>query len=672
MQLWLIPIFPLIGFALNGLFGRRLSKPVTNGIAVGSVLLSFLWVLKTLNALGVFSGGEEALKDAYIEHYYTWIQSGALNISIDFAVDRLSAIMLMIVTGVGTLIHIYATGYMAHESGYYRFFAYLNLFMFFMLTLVLGANYLVLFVGWEGVGLCSYLLIGFYFLEKFATDAGNKAFIVNRCGDFGFVLALLLIAGHFGSLDFQTVFAKVKDMPVEANAGFLTAIALLLLVGATGKSAQIPLFVWLPDAMAGPTPVSALIHAATMVTAGVYMVARSSQIYLHSAHALDVVAIIGIATAFFAATIGLVQNDIKKVFAYSTVSQLGYMFVGLGAGAFSAGIWHVMTHAFFKALLFLGAGSVIHALSGEQDLRKMGGLAKKIPITCATLFCAGLAIAGFPFTSGYFSKEAILAAAYVQAPWIYWVGVLTAFMTAFYVFRALFLCFLGTYRGTFETDKDPKAQGLVHADPHTHPPSLAHGDDPGHSHPHTHDHSHDHGHSHGGIHEAPPSMWIPLAILALLSLGGGFINIPHFLEPMFKFNEEGAPVAWLGYFGIGGGTAVIALAYLFYVAAPGLPVSLGHAFKGLYTVLYNKYYVDVLYDSTVVNAIYRRPRAALLWRVGDVSIIDGAVNGVGKVASATGSLLRLAQSGYIRNYAAWVVVGAILAVGWIGLRVVVK
>jgi NADH-quinone oxidoreductase subunit L len=655
-----------MGFALNGLFGRRLSKTVTNGIAVGSVLLSFLWVLKTLNALGVFSGGEEALKDAYIEHYYTWIQSGGLNISVDFAVDRLSAVMLMIVTGVGFLIHVYATGYMAHEGGYYRFFAYLNLFMFFMLILVLGANYLILFVGWEGVGLCSYLLVGFYFLEKFATDAGNKAFIVNRCGDFGFLLALLLIVNHFGSLDFQTVFAKVKDMPVEANAGFITAISLLLLVGATGKSAQIPLFVWLPDAMAGPTPVSALIHAATMVTAGVYMVARSSQIYLHSAHALDVVAIIGIATAFFAATIGLVQNDIKKVFAYSTVSQLGYMFVGLGAGAFSAGIWHVMTHAFFKALLFLGAGSVIHALSGEQDLRKMGGLAKKIPITCATLFCAGVAIAGVPFTSGYFSKEEILAAAYVQAPWIYWVGVLTAFMTAFYVFRALFLCFFGTYRGTFETDKDPKAQGHSH-DPHAHPPSMAHADDPGHSHDHGHDHSHDHGHTH--IHEAPPSMWIPLAILAVLSLVGGFINIPHFLEPMFK-HEESAP-EWLGYFGIAAGLGGIALAYLFYVAAPGLPVSLGRSFKGIYTVLYNKYYVDELYDSTVVSPIIDGSRN-LLWQAGDVGIIDGAVNGVGKVAAATGSLLRLAQSGYIRNYAAWVVVGAILAVGWIGLRVVVK
>jgi NADH-quinone oxidoreductase subunit L len=664
MQLWLIPVLPLAGFALNGLFGRKISKSVTNVIAVGSVFLAFLWVLKTLNALGVFSGGEEALKDPYIERYFTWIQSGVLNISVDFAVDRLTAVMLMIVTGIGTLIHIYAVGYMSHEGGYYRFFAYLNLFMFFMLVLVLGGNYLLLFVGWEGVGLCSYLLIGFYFLEKFATDAGNKAFIVNRCGDFGFALAVFLIAIHFGSLDFGSVFAKVKDLPVEASAGWLTAISLLLLLGATGKSAQIPLYVWLPDAMAGPTPVSALIHAATMVTAGVYMIARSSSIFLHSAHALDIVAIIGIATAFMAATIGLVQNDIKKVFAYSTVSQLGYMFVGLGTGAFSAGIWHVMTHAFFKALLFLGAGSVIHALSGEQDLRKMGGLAKKIPITCITLFCAGVAIAGVPPFSGHYSKDAILEAAYTHAPWIYWVGVITAFMTAFYVFRALFLTFFGESSETRETDKDPIAQhGHAHDDAHGH----------SHSHDHDHDHDHDHGNGHGhshGVHESPPVMWIPLAILAILSLVGGFINIPHFLEPMFKL-EEGEVPAWLGYVAIASGLGGIALAYLFYVVAPSIPESLAHTFKGIYTVLYNKYFVDELYDATVVTPVVDGSRQ-LLWRGGDVKVIDGAVNGAGKAAQGVGSLLRLAQSGYIRNYAAWVVVGAILVIGWMGIRQVVK
>src|SRR5579871_5864375 len=458
MQLWLIPAFPLLGFLINGIFGRRFSKTLINAVAIGSVLLSFLWVLKTLAGLG-------DLNAAHTEQYFTWIQSGALNIGWDFSVDRLTAIMLLVVTGVGSLIHIYSVGYMAHEGGYYRFFAYLNLFMFFMLILVLAANYLVLFVGWEGVGLCSYLLIGFYFLKKSATNAGNKAFIVNRIGDFGFSLAMFLIVVNFGTLDFGSVFSHVAGKS-EAT---LTAIAFLLLVGACGKSAQIPLYVWLPDAMAGPTPVSALIHAATMVTAGVYMVARSAAIYTYAPAAMEAVAIIGLATAFFAATIGLAQNDIKKVFAYSTVSQLGYMFVGVGVGAFSAGIFHLMTHAFFKALLFLGAGAVIHGLHGEQDLRQMGGLYKYMKITAITLFCAGLAIAGIPFTSGAASKDLILEAAYLHAPWIYWVGTLTAGLTAFYVWRALFLCFFGNYRG------------------HAHP------------------------------HESPAVMWAPLAVLAALS-----------------------------------------------------------------------------------------------------------------------------------------------------------
>jgi NADH-quinone oxidoreductase subunit L len=607
MQLWLIPILPLLGFLLNGVFGKRLPKAAINVIACGSVLASFLWVLKTLNGLG-------SLETPYTEHHFTWIQSGALNISIDFAVDRLTAVMLMVVTGVGFLIHVYAVGYMAHECGYYRFFAYLNLFMFFMLILVLGANFLLLFVGWEGVGLCSYLLIGFYFLEKFATDAGNKAFIVNRIGDYGFSLAVFLIAIHFGSLDFAKVFGQVKDAPVESSPGWITAICLLLLVGAAGKSAQIPLYVWLPDAMAGPTPVSALIHAATMVTAGVYMIARSSQIYLHSAFALEIVAIVGLTTAFFAATIGLAQNDIKKVFAYSTVSQLGYMFLGLGTGAFSAGIWHLMTHAFFKALLFLGAGSVIHALSGEQDLRKMGGLAKKIPITCTVLFCAGVAIAGLPFTSGAMSKDAILEAAFAQAPWMYWVGTFTAFMTAFYVFRALFMTFFGDYRG----------------DAHH-------------------------------IHESPPVMWIPLAILAALSLGGGFINIPKFLEPIFKLSEEGGVPDWVGKVPWIAGFAGIGLAYWFYVLAPSVPRSIASAFHPLYKLVYNKYFVDELYDATVVRPMVDGSRT-LLWRTADAGMIDGAVNGIGRTARSIGGALKLLQSGFIRSYAAWVVAGSIAVV----------
>src|ERR1700734_581399 len=475
MQLWLIPIFPLLGFLANGLFGRRIPKALINTFAVGSVALSFAWVVKTLLGLS-------PIETKYIEHYFTWIQSGTLNIGVDFAVDRLTAIMLMVVTGVGTLIHIYAVGYMEHEGGYYRFFAYLNLFMFFMLVLVLAQNYLLLFVCWEGVGLCSYLLVGFYFTEQFATTAGNKAFIVNRVGDFGFSLAMFLIYRQFGTLDFSKVFEAANGLPVEATIGILSTITLLLLVGATGKSAQIPLYVWLPDAMAGPTPVSALIHAANMVTAGVYMGARSATLFTKAPITMDTVAVIGLATAFFAATIGLAQTDIKKVFAYSTVSQLGYMFLGVGVGAFSAGIFHLMTHAFFKALLFLGAGAVIHGLHGEQDLRQMGGLFKKIPITCIVLLCASVAIAGVPFTSGYFSKDLILESAYEYAPWMFWVGLFTAGMTAFYVFRAFFMAFTGEYRG------------------HHHP------------------------------HESPFVMWGPLAILAALSLGGGFINIPKYLE----------------------------------------------------------------------------------------------------------------------------------------------
>src|SRR3954462_10508481 len=386
LHLWLIPVLPLVGAAINGLFGRRFPQRVVNAVALafpGAALVQALWIASQFGSLQTIP---------HIEGIGRWIQAGSFTVNFGFQLDQLSRVMLLVVTGVGFLIHIYAVGYMAQAGGYYRFFAYLNLFMFFMLTLVLAANYLVLFVGWEGVGLCSYLLIGFYFDKKFATNAGNKAFIVNRIGDFGFALAMFLIFRQFGSLDFGTVFKQAPGAP-EA---LLTTIGLLLMLGACGKSAQIPLYVWLPDAMAGPTPVSALIHAATMVTAGVYMTARSWPIYIHAPAALDVIAIIGIATAFFAATIGMAQNDIKKVFAYSTVSQLGYMFIGIGSGAFSAGIYHLVTHAFFKALLFLGAGSVIHALSGEQDMRNMGGLRKKIPITFWTMCCAWVAISGVP------------------------------------------------------------------------------------------------------------------------------------------------------------------------------------------------------------------------------------------------------------------------------------
>jgi NADH-quinone oxidoreductase subunit L len=601
MQLWLIPILPLAGFLINGLFGRRFSKPLINAVALGSVALSFLWVLKTLTGLD--------LSHAYTERYFTWIQSGAFQVNAEFTVDRLTAVMLLVVTGVGSLIHIYSIGYMAHEGGYYRFFAYLNLFMFFMLTLVLAANYLVLFVGWEGVGLCSYLLIGFYFDKKFATDAGNKAFIVNRIGDFGFSLAVFAIVKNFGSLDFNAVFAQEASKP----EGLLTLIGLLLMVGACGKSAQIPLYVWLPDAMAGPTPVSALIHAATMVTAGVYMTARSWPILTHAPTAMGVIAVIGIATAFFAATIGLAQNDIKKVFAYSTVSQLGYMFVGVGCGAFSAGIYHLMTHAFFKALLFLGSGSVIHALSGEQDLRKMGGLRKKVPWTFATMMCAAVAIAGIPPFAGFFSKDAILLAAYAQAPWIYWVGTLTAGMTAFYVFRAMFLAFYGEYRG------------------HEHP------------------------------HESPPVMLVPLAALALLSIAGGFLfRVPDFLASTFQQPEVPENPVLMGV-SIFAGVAGIALAWLMYVAKPGMADSFAGSVKGLYALVYNKYFVDEIYDAAVVKPVVDGSRAAL-WKGVDVAIIDGAANGIGARAQGIGGVLRLLQSGSIRSYATWVLLGSVVII----------
>ena len=600
MQLWLIPLLPFAGFLVNGIFGRRLSKGIVNAVAIGSVLLSFAWVVKTLLSVDL---------DAHnTEHYFTWIQSGTLTIGCDMAVDRLSAIMLLVVTGIGSLIHIYSIGYMAHEEGYYRFFSYLNLFMFFMLVLVLAANYLVMFVGWEGVGLCSYLLIGFYFDKKFATNAGNKAFIVNRIGDFGFSLAMFYMVRHFGSLDFGAVFHAAPG----ASEVTLTTIGLLLMLGACGKSAQLPLYVWLPDAMAGPTPVSALIHAATMVTAGVYMTARSWVIYTHAPAAMNVIAVIGVATAFFAATIGLAQNDIKKVFAYSTVSQLGYMFLGVGSGAFSAGIFHLMTHAFFKALLFLGSGSVIHALSGEQDMRNMGGLRTKIPWTFWTMLCASLAISGFPLTSGFFSKDSILIAAYSYAPWMYWVGVVTAGMTAFYVFRAIFMTFFGEYRG------------------HAHP------------------------------HESPPLMTIPLAVLAVLSLGGGFIPVPEFLGKFFpaaeapeNFNLMAISVA----FGLGG----IALSYLMYVARPGMADSVAGSLKGLYTLVYNKYFVDEIYDAAVVKPVVEGSRV-VLWKGVDVGLIDGGVNGVGTMARRTGGVLRLLQSGNIRSYATWVLFGSVVVI----------
>jgi NADH-quinone oxidoreductase subunit L len=610
MNLWLIPIFPLIGFLINGLFGKRLSKQVINIVAIGSVAASFAWVVWVISSL-------YPLEASHHEHYFTWFQSGVFNVAVDFFVDRLNAVMLLIITGIGLLIHIYAIGYMSHEGGYYRFFSYLNLFMFFMLVLVLAQNFLVMFVGWEGVGLCSYLLIGFYYHEQYATDAGNKAFIFNRVGDFGFSLGMLLLVTTFGTLDFFKLTGAAADKPVENQAGVLTVATLLLLLGATGKSAQVPLYVWLPDAMAGPTPVSALIHAATMVTAGVYMIARASFLFSHTPITMHVVALIGLLTAVMAALIGITQNDIKKVFAYSTVSQLGYMFLGLGVGAYSASIFHVMTHAFFKALLFLGAGSVIHALSGEQDLRHMGGLRKKLPITCWTLLAASLAISGFPLFSGFFSKDAILVAAYEQAPWMYVVGVLTAGVTAFYVFRAFFMAFWGEYRG------------------HAHP------------------------------HESPAVMTLPLIILAVGSIGGGFLNVPKWLAPMFPMAEhENLTLELLS---AGVGIVGILVAAYFYVMRPGAAEAFGKSMGGLYTFINNKYYVDELYHNAIIRPALFISRA-ILWHGVDENGIDGnLVDGIGHRARDLGGALRYLQSGSIRNYGTWVLTGCLLVLLVIGL-----
>ncbi len=613
MNLWLIPLCPLLGFIISGLLGKRLPKQLINLLCVGSVAASFGLVLFLLSQT-------YPLNNPVVEHDFTWIQSGILKIGFDLSVDKLTAVMLLVITGVGLLIHLYSIGYMEHEDGYARFFAFLNLFMFFMLLLVLASNLLLLFVGWEGVGLCSYLLVGFYFKEKSAGDAANKAFIVNRIGDFGFMLGLFLLVIHFQTLDFTSLATQVKTLPVETSIGALTIVTLLLFVGACGKSAQLPLYVWLPDAMAGPTPVSALIHAATMVTAGVYMVARMSFLYDHTPVALHVVAIVGLATAVFAATIGLAQNDIKKVFAYSTVSQLGYMFLGLGLGAYSAGIFHLMTHAFFKALLFLGAGSVIHGLSGEQDLRHMGGLRKAMPVTFLTLGIASLAISGIPGFSGFYSKDAILAAAYQsQWPWMFWVGAATAGLTAFYVFRAFFLAFFGKYRG------------------HHHP------------------------------HESPLVMTFPLIVLAILSIGGGFLSVPQWLSPMFPLTEHGAgdmqPMIISVSFGVGG----ILLAFLMYVISPSLSDTVKSASGPIYTLLANKYYIDELYSFVIVKPLIALSRV-VLWRGVDEKLIDtGLVNGLGKLTEFLGSIARRWQTGSIRNSATWILAGSLLLIFILGL-----
>jgi NADH-quinone oxidoreductase subunit L len=658
--LWLVPILPLAGAAINGYFGRHSSKKAITAVALFFCGAAFAMAL-------FLAAGFSSASAPYYFDLARWIRSGTFQVDFSFYLDQLSLVMLLVVTGVGFLIHIYSVGYMWDDDGYYRFMSYLNLFMFFMLTLVLAKNYLVMFIGWEGVGLASYLLIGFWFTKDSAAAAGKKAFIVNRIGDFGFLIALFLMIKHFGSLDFTNVFAKVSTYPSETAAvGTLTAIGLLLMVGAAGKSAQIPLYVWLPDAMEGPTPVSALIHAATMVTAGVYMVARSSAIFDRAPIAMLVVAIVGTLTALFAATIGIAQTDIKKVLAYSTVSQLGYMFMACGVGAFSAGIFHLMTHAFFKGLLFLAAGSVIHGVGGEQDMRKMGGLRTYMPWTFLTMTVATFAIAGFPPFAGFFSKDEILWKAYSSdhGSWVFWlIGVITAFITSFYMFRLWFMTFFGDYRGGPATHDVKHQSADAHAmhDKHAH---EGHGHDP---------------------HESPAVMLVPLFILAILSFVGGWIGIggrfEHFLAPVFGAHrvvaEQPAPEAGsssleylLMAISVSAAVLGLLLAWALYFRRPQLPARIAAGLGRLYTAVANKYYIDELYAILFVKPLIDGS-TTILWHGIDQGGIDAAVNDSATAARHVSDNLRHMQSGNLRSYAGWVAAGGAVVIAymvWMGVR----
>ena len=662
--LWLIPALPFAGFVLNGTLGRRLPRAGVAAIALLFTALPALlvvWLWSTLLSAG-YASVETVSRP--------WIAVSGFQVNFSLAVDHLTLIMLAVVTGVGFLIHIYSVGYMAHEEGYWRFFAYLNLFMFFMLVLVLSASFLLLFVGWEGVGLASYLLIGFYFKRDSAANAGKKAFIVNRIGDFGFLLAMFLLIAHFGSLDFAQVFAKVNALPLTVQGGVFTGICLLLVLGAAGKSAQIPLYVWLPDAMEGPTPVSALIHAATMVTAGVYLVARCHSLFDRSPYALGVVAIIGAVTALFAATIGCVQHDIKRVLAYSTISQLGYMFLACGVAAYSAGIFHLMTHAFFKALLFLGAGSVIHALSGEQDMRVMGGLRKRIPVTFWTMSAGVFAIAGIPPLAGFFSKDEILYRAFTspnplgKVLWL--VGLLTAGLTSFYMFRLWFKTFFGTERfDEYALGARHENAAPVHSQSDTHATVVAEPE-------------HDSGqaaHAHG-VHESPAVMTLPLAVLALLSLIGGWIGIPaalggsnrfeHFLDPVFTASPR-AEIApdlvshstelTLAFVSVAVALLGLAVAYLWYVRRPGTASRLANSARPVYSLLIHKYWVDEAYGVGIVMPLLMFTRAIFGGLI-EGAVVQGTGAGLAAGAQGLGWLTRRMQSGNIRSYAGWLALGA--------------
>jgi NADH-quinone oxidoreductase subunit L len=668
-HIWLIPLFPLASAAIMLLIGRRLPNRAVTAFCVGTVFLSFLYALGAFAQLLALDP-EHRVKQVIL---FQWVPAGPMHTAagklVDFVadwgmlLDPLSAVMVLVVTGVGFIIHVYSVGYMGHEGGYYRFFGYMNLFMFSMLTLVLANNLLLLFVGWEGVGLCSYLLINFYFLRKSAADAGKKAFIVNRIGDAGFLLGIFLIIGTFGTVRFTEINSALASAPLAAGTAMLTAIALLLFVGATGKSAQIPLYVWLPDAMEGPTPVSALIHAATMVTAGVYMVARMNALYQLAPFALEVVAFIGALTAIFAATMGLAQNDIKRVLAYSTISQLGYMFLAMGVGAFAAGIFHLMTHAFFKALLFLGSGSVIHALSGEQDMRKMGALWAKIPTTAKTFVVGAVAIAGIPPFAGFVSKDEILGKTFERYPVLWLVGFITAGLTAFYMFRLVNMTFFGASRV-----------------------------------PHDVEHH---------IHESPRSMTVPLMILAALSVIGGWVGWPaflggsnrfaHFLEPVTRARVEEAEVAaahaasteyMLMLASVAIALLGIWLARRFYIQNPAIPERLVARWPRLHRLIYRKYYVDEIYDAMFVNRAKDlgatlgafdakvvdglgvdgtgwlarfTSRLSIWW---DSWVVDGLVNFTGWIVQTLSFPVKLIQTGIVSNYALLIVLGMVALLGY--------
>ena len=615
----LIPLFPLLGFIINGFFGKKISKGLSGTIASLAVLASFI-----VSLLIFFDLKEHHEITSQTLNLFSWINSDTLHIPFEFLVDPLSSWFLLIITGIGFLIHIYSIGYMHDDAGFSRFFTYLNLFIFFMLLLVLGNNYLIMFVGWEGVGLCSYLLIGFWFKNTAYNNAAKKAFIMNRIGDLGFLLGIILIFVTFGSITYSEVFAAAGS----GSSSTVTAIALLLFVGAMGKSAQLPLYTWLPDAMAGPTPVSALIHAATMVTAGIYMIVRSNVFYSMSDFASEVVAVVGVTTALFAATIGLFQNDIKKVLAYSTVSQLGLMFLGLGVGAYSSSVFHVTTHAFFKALLFLGAGSVIHAMGGEQDMRKMGGLKKALPITFITMLIGTIAISGIPPFSGFFSKDEILAHTYEHSPVLWFFGMVASMLTAFYMFRLLYLTFYRKFRGT-------------HAQEHH-------------------------------LHESPKSMTIPLVVLAILSVVGGLIGLPEFWNlPNFMHHHLDSIILhknpsvlshtkeWmLMAIAVVAAGATIFFAYMVYIKNQILPEAKDENLKGIKKVIYNKYYVDEIYNIIITKPL--NAMSDLFYKFFDKQIIDGLVNGVGTAVIGISSVVRKAQTGHIGVYIFSMVLGIIL------------